>query len=317
MEVAASLFLSLALFAAIRVLSVLGMPLALFAAAPLAVLCIRRGESVFLATAAAASMGAALLLGGGSAAGAYALTVAFPALLIARGLAFQWRPEKIVGIAAVVIAAMALMALAAVLPDGIKPWIDQLVADNIAAYRAAGAPADVLATLEQQSDFYAQLMYDVMPMAFVWSGMGLTVASMLAVRAYFARRPHPAVTLATPINRWYLPDVVVWAFIIATALALLPLGGLRVLGGNLMGVLAMAYALQGWAVMSYLFEHRQVHPAVQGATYMILLLWPVFVVFLVLLGLFDVWTDSRKVRDDTPSAGPDNATGNPPDDPEG
>jgi len=301
-EAAASLFLSLALFAAVRVLSVLGMPMALFAAAPMAVLCIRKGESVFLATAATAIVAAALVMEGASA-GAYALTVAFPALLIARGLAFGWRPEKIVGICAAVISVLALLALNAALPDGVRPWIAQVVADNIALYKEAGAPTDVIAMLERQADAYARWMFNMMPMAFVWSGMALTAASMLATRAYFSRRPHPAVAL-TPINRWHLPDTWVWVFIASAVLMLLPIGESKALGGNLLGILALAYAFQGWAVMAYLFEHKGVHPAVRYAVYMILLLWPVFVVFLVLIGIFDVWTDSRKVRNEPPADPP-------------
>ena len=283
------------LFAAIRVLSLFGAPLALFAAAPMAVLCIRRGESNFLMTAMAGAVVSGLLMGGPSAI-AYALTVAFPAMLIARGLAYGWRPEKIVGIATVVIAGISVLMLQAVLPEGVRPWIDRLVTESISSYQANGAPPAIVAMMKQQAENYANVMYHVIPMAFAWSGMALTVASMLATRGYFARTPHPAVTLS-PITRWSLPDSWVWVLIGAAVLALMPSDPMRVVGGNLLGVLALAYACQGWAVMAHQFEAREVHPGLRAAVYMILLLWPIFVLLLAAVGVFDVWTDVRKVHE--------------------
>jgi uncharacterized protein YybS (DUF2232 family) len=300
-EVAASLFLSLVLFSAIRVLSLFGAPLALFAAAPMAVLCIRRGESTFLMAAMAGAVLSGLLMGGASAM-AYALTVAFPAVLIARGLAYDWRPEKIVGIATVVIAGVSVLMLRAMLPEGVRPWIDQLVAESISSYQANGAPPAIVAMMQKQAENYANVMYHVIPMAFAWSGMALTVASMLATRGYFSRTPHPAVTLS-PITRWSLPDSWVWVLIGAAVLALLPSGPMRAVGGNLLGVLALAYACQGWAVMAHQFEARDVHPGLRAAVYLTLLLWPIFVLLLVAVGVFDVWTDVRKVRDDAATEG--------------
>lgn len=293
-EAAASLFLAVVLFAAVRVLSLFGAPFTLFASAPLAVLCIRRGETVFLGASAAGAVLAGLFMGGPTA-GAFLLSVAFPAILISRGLAFRWRPEKVVGIAAVVITVCALVALEAMLPGGIRPWVGELVTQNIAAYKAAGAPKDMVAMIEGQADAYARFMFRIMPMAFMWSAMALTVAGLLATRAYFARRPHAAVVLS-PLDRWHLPDNWVWVLITAGVLALVPVGTMQVVGGNVLGVMALAYAFQGWAVLAHQFEARRVHQAVRIAVYLILLLWPVFVLLLVAVGVFDVWTDVRRVR---------------------
>jgi len=285
------------------------MPLAMFAPTPMAVLAIRRGESLFLGMAALGAVLCGLLLGPPSAV-AYLFVVALPALLIGRGLAFDWAPEKIVGIAAVILTAVTITALEALAPGGLRPWIAELVTQTVEMYRQAGAPPEMIGALESRTDSTATFLYYITPMAFMWSGMGVAAAGLLATRAVFQRQPHPAVTL-TDLTRWSLPDSWIWGLIGSAVLLLLPVDPLRILGGNVLGILSLAYAFQGWAVMVYVFRAKQVHIAVQAGVYVALLLWPVLAIFLVGLGVFDLWTDVRRVRQPEPPA-PD--TPAPPDD---
>jgi len=298
---AASLFL----FLAVQLLATLGLPLMLFTAAPLAVLCVRQGESVFLTTAAIGLVGTGLVLGPSGAA-AFLVAGAVPALLIGRGLAFQWAPERIVG-PVVVIAAVATLATLSQ-GDGLRAWVAQVVDQIVAGYKAAGLPPEVVDTLTQQAASLTTTLYHISPMLFTWGGMLLGTAALLATRYFFTRYPHPAVTL-TPLTRWHLPDVWVWGLIGAAVLAMVPEVSIRVCGKNLLGVLALAYAFQGWAVMVHVFRARRVHPAIQGFCYLTLLLWPLSVIglaILLLAGVFDMWTDVRKLRTpaDPPSPTP-------------
>jgi uncharacterized protein YybS (DUF2232 family) len=293
-DAAVSVSLALLLFAAVQFLSVLGMPMALFAPAPLAVLCVRRGEPVFLACALLGLAAAGLAWGVGGA-GAFLLAVAAPAFLIARGLTRGWAPEWVVGAAAALLTGATLGALTATLPDGIGPWVAGLVSQSIDLYAQQGAPEPWVTALKEQREQLTAFFHHMLPMGLAWSGMALATASLLAARAFFVRHPHPAATPFAPLT-WHLRDEWVWALIAAGALLLVPYPPARIAGGNALGVLALAYAFQGWAVVGYIFEAKAVHRAVRIVFYLLLLLWPMLSLFLVLVGVLDIWTDLRKVR---------------------
>jgi uncharacterized protein YybS (DUF2232 family) len=293
-EAAASLFLALLLFSAVHFLSVLGLPLGMFAPAPLAILGVRRGLPVLLA-AAALGLAAVGLAADVTGALSFLFAVGLPALLIALGLTRGWAPEAVVGAAAAALTVATLAALHVLLPEGVRPWVGRLVDESIAVYAQQGAPEAMVQSLKAQAGAYADFFYHMLPTAVAWSGMALAAGSLLLARAFFVRRPEPAARLFSPLE-WHLPDAWVWALIAAGALLLVPHPAARIAGGNALGVLALAYAFQGWAVVAHLFRAKQVHRAIRVAFYLLLVLWPVLSLFLVLAGVFDIWTDLRKVR---------------------
>ncbi|MDH5527234.1 MAG: YybS family protein [Nitrospirota bacterium] len=301
LEAAASLFLSLLLFSAVRVLWPVGMPLALFAPAPLAVLCLRRGEPVLLGAVAA---GAAFqwLLGGGGSAAAFLVSAAVPALLIARGMAFRWRPELVVGGIAVLVTGATLGAFEVAVPGGMKAWSGGFVDGIIAQYQTVKPGDPALAMLRENAAEIARTLYLFAPITFMWTGIMLGAASLLIVRNFFTRNPHPVVGDLPPLLEWYLPDGWVWVLIAAGVPVALGAMGISVplealvVGGNVLGVLVLVYALQGWAVVAWQFAERDIHPALQVAFYAVLLIQPVLVLLLTVLGVLDMRTDTRRVR---------------------
>lgn len=304
-EAAASLFLSLILFVSLQFLPVVGMVLAVFAPAPLAVLCIHRGESVFLGATLVALTLEGVLFGGGGA-GLFLLVVGVPAFVIARGLAFGWRPEVVVGVPALVVTGAAFVTAGRAGPDGMRGWIEQSVQQLVAAYRQSGVPPETIQQMEQSAGFMVDVLHRISPLMFIWAGAAVALCSLMAARLFFSRRPDPSVSLA-PLDRWFLPDAWVWGLIASGVLVLVPNHAARTAGLNLLGVMFLVYACQGWAVVAHFFRTRQVHAFVQAVFYLgLLLLWPlslILVAMLVALGVFDVWADTRRVRGSGEAAG--------------
>lgn len=285
---------------AVRVASVLGLPLALLAPAPLAILCLRQGAPVLLGWAAAGA-GALGLLAGPASGAAFVFVVGIPAFLIARGLAARWPPEWVVGGTGAVVATATLAALYVLLPEGIRPWVGQLVDQTIAAYSQGGAD-ETAQWLQARSAPLAGFVYAMLPLGMASSGIAVGAASLLVTRAYLARRPVAGVEPFSPLT-WHLPDVWIWALIAAGVLLLVPHDAARIVGANALGIMALAYAFQGWAVTAYIFDAKAVHPILQATFYLLMLLWPPLATFLVLVGVLDVWTDLRKVRAADDAAG--------------
>jgi len=291
---AASLAFSLVLFTAVRLLGFFGMPLGLFAPAPLAVLCVRHGPAAMLLTAA---LGAAGLWGGQGAEAAvgFIFAVGLPAYLIGRGLKAGWPPEVVVGVTALLLSAATYGALRVALPDGIRPWVADLVARTIDLYATQGVPDETVTMLRDRAEPFTDLFFHLLPLGLMASGIALGTASLLAARRWLLKRGTPGLFPFSPLD-WHLPDPWIWGLIAAAVLTLAPHEGAKVAGQNALGVMGIAYALQGWAVMASIFHHRKVHLLVQGGFYALMILWPPLAAALVLIGLTDVWTDLRKVR---------------------
>jgi len=278
----------------VRVLGFFGTPLGLFAPAPLAVLLVRKGGIAMLLTAA---LGAAGLWGaqGAEAAAAFAFAVAVPGYLIGRGLKAGWHPEWVVGASAALLSASTYAGLHMALPDGIRPWVAGLVNQTIDLYARQGVPDATVAMLRDKAGPFADLFYHLLPLVLMTSGLALGTASLLAAWGWLARRKTEALAPFDPLS-WHMPDTWIWVLIAAGVLTLVPHEGLKVAGQNTLGVMAVAYAIQGWAVVASIFHHRKAHALIQGAFYAVMILWPPLAAALVLIGLTDVWTDLRRVR---------------------
>jgi len=291
---AASLAFALVLFTAVRLLGFFGMPLGLFAPAPLAILCVRHGQAAMLLSAALAVAG---LWGGQGpeAAAAFTFAVAVPAYLIGRGLKAAWPPEVVVAVSAAVVSVATYAALRMALPDGIRPWVADLVTRTIDLYAAQGVPADTVAMLRDRAEPFTDLFFHLLPLVLMASGLALGTASLLSAWGWLARRKAEGIAPFSPLT-WHLPDTWIWGLIAAGVLTLVPHEGARIAGQNALGVMAIAYSIQGWAVVAGIFHNRKVHALVQGAFYAVMILWPPLAAALVLIGLMDVWTDLRRVR---------------------
>jgi uncharacterized protein YybS (DUF2232 family) len=100
----------------------------------------------------------------------------------------------------------------------------------------------------------------------------------------------------SPLINWHAPDTLVWGFILSGLLVLIPLGGTKILGGNLLILFMLLYFLQGLALVAHFFRKKGVRSFWQGMTYVLFLLWPLLGLVVALFGLFDIWIDFRKVR---------------------
>lgn len=294
-EAAASLFLSLSLFSSVYFLGGFGVPFALFSPAPLAIVGIRQGEAYLLGAGGGAVLISGFLLGPG-AGGAFLFGAAVPALLIARGLVFDWAPERVVATSAGLFTAATFFAVEMFSPGGMRAQVADVVERTISAYRQAGAPEMSVMPLEKQAAFLTDFLYYTSPTSFMWSGALICLFGLIATRHYFSLNPHPAVPDLTSLSRWHFPDRWIWVLIAAGIAVLVPGALIRMVAGNVLGMLALAYALQGWAVMVYVFRVRRTHMVLQVAFYLMLLMWPVLVAVLAVFGVFDIWTDSRGLR---------------------
>jgi len=95
---------------------------------------------------------------------------------------------------------------------------------------------------------------------------------------------------------WALPERLVWVFIIASILVVLPLEPGRTIGLNVVMVSTLLYCFQGIAIMLFYFSKWSVPLFLRTLIYVLLFFQTFGIILLGILGVADVWTDIRRLN---------------------
>ncbi len=94
---------------------------------------------------------------------------------------------------------------------------------------------------------------------------------------------------------WKSPEPLVWIVIAAGFMAVLPLRSVKLVGLNLLLALGTVYLLHGLAIVVFYCERWKVPGLLRGLGYGLIFLQQFASLFVMLLGLFDIWFDFRKL----------------------
>ena len=289
------------LFAAGFIIPLLGQMLALITPVPLILASIRYGRREGLA-ALGASCVLVLALGGWQAAAILLFSFGLIAIGIAEGMRRQMKPEKIallgglLPIAVVGVIIVFYLVRVGKNPIGaVEEYLRESIAEAAALYTRMGL-ADTAVMIKSISDSFVHYMARLMP--------GITIATSVIQAAFcygvsrtiISRKdgPAPAAGQAS-LAVWYAPDAWVWGLIAALALVVLPTETSRLAGWNLAILFAVVYLAQGTAIVEHFLRRGHVGPFMRGLIIVLILALP-SIVFVITLGIVDIWADFRKVR---------------------
>ncbi len=115
-------------------------------------------------------------------------------------------------------------------------------------------------------------------------------------RAILIRKPGTEPVPAQPsLVAWHAPDSWVWGLIAALALIVVPQETARLIGWNIGILFAVLYLAQGAAVVEHYLRKAGFRTFVRGLLLALILAMP-SIVFVIALGIVDIWADFRKVR---------------------
>lgn len=100
----------------------------------------------------------------------------------------------------------------------------------------------------------------------------------------------------TGIDRWYLPDYLIFALIASLAFLLVPTFGFRLVGANLSMVFGVLYAGQGVGVLLSYIRRRKLGSWFWLVAGVFVLLQPIFLLIFSFVGVLDLWFDFRQIR---------------------
>jgi uncharacterized protein YybS (DUF2232 family) len=96
-------------------------------------------------------------------------------------------------------------------------------------------------------------------------------------------------------SQWKAPDFLVWVVIASGLVFLLPFTVLKIAGLNALMVGGVIYLFQGLAIVSFYFERWKLPRIFRAFIYGVILIQQFFTLGAMLMGLFDMWVDFRRM----------------------
>ncbi len=162
------------------------------------------------------------------------------------------------------------------------------------------SPSDMVLIKQMEPQLF-QSFLAILP-GFLVSGIVLTAFTQVSVVDEFLLKKSQ-LTTRKGISKWYLPDQLVFVFVIALALLAIPHDLSRILGVNVLLVISTIYIAQGAGVITSYTKSRSFGLWFWIVTSAFILIQPLILVMLSVVGILDVWLDFRKIRPQKDPAG--------------
>jgi uncharacterized protein YybS (DUF2232 family) len=185
------------------------------------------------------------------------------------------------------------------LQAGVAPWrvvemyIETTIKDNLALYAQMNISEDQMSMLRENTVEITRFFTDIFP-GLTLCGAILTVwLNVLAGRSLF-RRDIGGFPDFGDLSLWKAPEKLVWLLIVSGSMTLAPIEILDTIGINVLIVCCLIYLFQGLAIAAFFFRRKQVPVIFRGLFYMLIAVQQYMIIFIIAVGLSDLWIDFRK-----------------------
>ena len=292
---------TLGLFVAGFVIPLLGQMLALFTPVPLILVYVRNGKREGLTTLVASSF-IMSVLGGWQAAAILFLSFGLMAIGTSEGMRRNLKPEQtsLLGglLPIAVLGAIVVFYLVRVGKNPItevEVYLRGIIASSAQTYTTMGL-TEMAAMVSSIPDRFIYYLVRLIPSITIATSVMQAACCFGVARAILVRKPGTEPLPAQPpLAAWHAPDSWVWGLIAALALIVVNQETARLIGWNIAILFAVIYLAQGAAVVEHYLRKTGLRIFVRGLILALILVMP-SIVFVIALGIVDIWADFRKVR---------------------
>ncbi len=185
------------------------------------------------------------------------------------------------------------------LRTGASPWsvlelyVAGIIRENLKLYEQLNVSPDQVALVRENSRGIAEFITGIFP-ALAFSGAMITVwLNVLAGRLLFRGKGGPIPDFGD-LATWKAPERLVWVLIVSGTAVLAPWEPLDVIGLNILILCCLVYFFQGLSIATFFFRVKRIPLVMRALFYLLILVQQYMVVFVIALGLFDIWVDFRK-----------------------
>jgi uncharacterized protein YybS (DUF2232 family) len=233
---------------------------------------------------------------------AYAI-LALMVLLLFLSLGRDWSVERVVATTAAGMLAALTAALWLVFGSfpGTENSLRAALQDNLNAsldlYGTMGFSSQGVQLLREGAPQMIGMILKILP-ALAFSGfVTVILMNLFLLRRRFPDRHGFFFGASQDLREWRSPEPLIWCFLLSGFAFFIPgAETVRTAALNIFLVIALFYFFQGLSIMAYYFHHRHVPYFFRSLAYVLIVFEQVCTVFVVALGLFDLWGDFRRLK---------------------
>ncbi len=301
-EILASTVQTLALFAAGLILPVFGQLFALLTPVPLVLVAVRSG----MLQGCLVLLGSGVIVGfaaGWHAAAVLVFSFGIMAIGIAEGMRRQWKPESAVLLGGILpVLTVAVVTIVFIAETGKNPvlvleeYLRETISEMAKIYSELGL-SEMARIVLSVSDGFVHYLVRLLPGIVIATSVSQAAVCYAAARSLILKKPGAAPAIRSmALTQWHAPDIWVWGLIVALALIVFPPEIVQFTGWNLAIIYVVVYLTQGVAVVDYYLRKARFRPFLRVLLHTLILSLP-SIVFVISLGIVDIWADFRKVRE--------------------
>lgn len=222
----------------------------------------------------------------------YMVLLGFPALAATMGLFRGFRIESILGLVLAVFAIGSALLLVSsgvgfsALRDTLSTSLEESFSQILALYREVGVAESQVHALDAHRSEVVSGIVEMIP-AISLILVGLVWLANLWISGRWVAWPQ-----LENLSCWQIPPAAIWILIASGFLMFTPLAGPA---RNVFAVMLAAYFFQGAAIVSYYLLRFRVPRPLRGAVLVLSVLEQILGMFVLLLGIFDLWGDFRRL----------------------
>ncbi|HPC86504.1 MAG TPA: DUF2232 domain-containing protein [Smithellaceae bacterium] len=222
------------------------------------------------------------------------------------GMLMAWSAEKRFPVEAVVLlptlillGAIAFYFIYGGMQQSISPWqmvennIREAVELNIQFYSRIPMNAEEFQSITDSKPRMISLFTRLFPALCVMAALFTMWLNLVAASRLLKSRGVLLPQLSN-LSEWSAPAWLVWIFIAAGGLSAVPVNSVRIPGVNVLLVVSSIYFLQGLAMVSFFFQHKNISPFFRFLAYFLIAIQQILMIAIAALGFFNLWVDFRK-----------------------
>jgi uncharacterized protein YybS (DUF2232 family) len=181
----------------------------------------------------------------------------------------------------------------------IPPWklvqqfVDKAIEQNINFYTQIPLNKEDIDWMKNNRLMLAGFLADIFPALAVIGSIIIVWINVLLGRNYL-RGTAINLPRLNELSRWSAPEFIIWIFIVSGGLLLFGNEQIRFFSLNLFILACFLYLLQGLAILSFIFQNKNVPNFFRFLFYFLIAVQQFLMIPVIVVGLFDIWVDFRK-----------------------
>jgi len=183
--------------------------------------------------------------------------------------------------------------------QNINPWqfvqkfVAETVEENIKMYSMLPFEKEDINFINDNKQSFIDFFTGIFPSLVIIASAFIAWISILMGRNMLRKQS----ILFSPLEglfRWKAPEFLIWIFIVSGALLFVPFEQIIIFGRNIFIVICFIYLLQGFAIISFVFQSKNVPNFFRYFFYFLIAVQQIFMIPIIVFGLLDIWVDFRK-----------------------